>query len=133
MESEFYLQALREWDERYGDLVLGKRIWQIASAGLMLLSLILPLGIVWTSARTKVIPFLVEVDMLGYAITIPAALTARTSPEVPTILAGKSRVPRGRDCESHAPDRPPGFDRAQHDRSFPQNGRRRERDTDARR
>ena len=30
MESEFYLQARREWDERYGDLVLGKRNWQIA-------------------------------------------------------------------------------------------------------
>jgi hypothetical protein len=30
MESEFYLQARREWDERYGDLVLGGRreeIW----------------------------------------------------------------------------------------------------------
>jgi hypothetical protein len=39
MESEFYLQARREWDERYGDLVLGKRNWQITSAGLMLLSL----------------------------------------------------------------------------------------------
>ena len=24
MESEFYLEARREWDERYGDLVLGK-------------------------------------------------------------------------------------------------------------
>ena len=30
MESEFYLQARREWDERYGDLVLGKRNPQIA-------------------------------------------------------------------------------------------------------
>src|SRR5258708_25747621 len=75
MESEFYLQARREWDERYGDLVLGKRNWQIASGGLMLLSLILALGIVWMSARTKVIPFLVEVDKLAYAITIPTALT----------------------------------------------------------
>jgi type IV secretory pathway TrbF-like protein len=37
MESDFYLQARREWDERYGDLVLGKRNWQITSAGLMLL------------------------------------------------------------------------------------------------
>jgi type IV secretion system protein TrbF len=71
MESEFYIQARREWDERYGDLVLGKRNWQITSAGLMLLSLILALGIVWMSARTKVIPFVVEVDKLGYALTIP--------------------------------------------------------------
>jgi len=65
MESEFYLQARREWDERYGDLVLGKCNWQITSAGLLLLSLILALGIVWMSARTKVIPFVVEVDKLG--------------------------------------------------------------------
>jgi hypothetical protein len=56
MSTEFYIQARREWDERYGDLVLGKRNWQIASAGLMLVSLILALGIVWMSARTKVIP-----------------------------------------------------------------------------
>jgi type IV secretion system protein VirB5 len=76
MESDFYLQARREWDERYADLVLGKRNWQITSAGLMLLSLILALGIVWMSARTKVIRFVVEVDKLGYAITIPTALTA---------------------------------------------------------
>ena len=75
MEGEFYLQARREWDERCGDLVLGKRNWQITSAGLMLLSLILALGIVCMSARTKVIPFVVEVDKLGYAITIPTALT----------------------------------------------------------
>src|SRR5271155_5868667 len=80
MDSEFYLQARREWDERYGDLVLGKRNWQITSAGLMLLSLILALGIVWMSARTKVIPFVVEVDKLGYAITIPTELTASNVP-----------------------------------------------------
>jgi type IV secretory pathway TrbF-like protein len=38
---------------RYGDLVLGKRNWQITSAGLMLLSLVLALGVVWMSAWTK--------------------------------------------------------------------------------
>jgi type IV secretory pathway TrbF-like protein len=80
MESEFYLQARREWDERNSDLVLGKRNWQIASAGLMLLSLILALGIVWMSVRTKVITFVVEVDKLGYAITIPTAPTASNTP-----------------------------------------------------
>src|SRR5260370_6382151 len=107
MESEFYLQARREWDERYGDLVLGKRNWQIASGGLMLLSLILALGIVWMSARTKVIPFVVEVDKLGYAITIPTALTPSTTPatvermkryEIAAFIrnaGGQGRVPEG--------------------------------------
>src|SRR5437899_2546166 len=76
MDSEFYIQARREWDERYGDLVLGKRNCQITSAGLMLLSLILALRIVWTSARTKVIPYVVEVDKLGCAIATSTALAA---------------------------------------------------------
>ena len=80
MESEFYLQARREWDERYGDLVLGKRNWQIASAGLMLLSFVLAFGIVWESARAKVVPYVVEVDKLGYALTIPTALNAASTP-----------------------------------------------------
>src|SRR5882672_9113385 len=80
MESEFYLQARREWDERYGDLVLGKRNWQIASAGLMLLCFMLTFEIVWESARAKVIPYGVEVDKLGYAITIPTALSASNTP-----------------------------------------------------
>jgi hypothetical protein len=53
--------------------------WQIAFAGLMLLTLILALGIVWMGARTKVIPYVVEVDKLGYAITIPTALTASST------------------------------------------------------
>jgi type IV secretion system protein VirB5 len=80
MNGESYIQARREWDERYADLVLGKRNWQITSGGLMLLSLILALGIVWISARTKVIPYVVEVDKLGYAITIPTALTVSNTP-----------------------------------------------------
>jgi type IV secretory pathway TrbF-like protein len=42
----------------------------------MLLNLVLALGIVWMSARSKVIPYIVEMDRLGYAITSPTALAA---------------------------------------------------------
>ncbi len=38
MEINPYLEARREWDERYAYLVLGKRNWQIAAGGLLLLS-----------------------------------------------------------------------------------------------
>ena len=47
MESSVYQRARQEWDERYADLVLGKRNWQIAAGGLLLLSLILASGFVW--------------------------------------------------------------------------------------
>jgi type IV secretion system protein VirB5 len=80
MDSQFYLSARREWDERYADLVLGKRNWQIAFASLMLLTLVLGCGTIWMSARFKVVPYVVEVDKLGYAMTIPSALTSTSVP-----------------------------------------------------
>ena len=39
-----YLRARKDWDDRYADLVLGKRNWQIAAVGLLLLSLIFASG-----------------------------------------------------------------------------------------
>jgi len=56
MESNPYLEARREWDERYADLVLGKRNWQIAACGLLLLSLILASGIVWLGNHSRYVP-----------------------------------------------------------------------------
>lgn len=84
MESNPYLEARREWDERYADLVLGKRNWQIAAGGLLLLSLILAGGIVWISNRSRYIPYVVEVDKLGYALTVPQPLTPAAVPDVTT-------------------------------------------------
>jgi type IV secretory pathway TrbF-like protein len=50
MEGSVYLKARQEWDERYADLVLGKRNWQITAAGMMAITLVLASG--WSgSAR----------------------------------------------------------------------------------
>jgi type IV secretion system protein VirB5 len=77
-----YVEARREWDERYADLVLGKRNWQITAGGLLAASLILATGIVWLSTRSRYIPYVVEVDKLGYALTVPEPLTLSSAPEV---------------------------------------------------
>ena len=74
MNSNPYVEARREWDERYADLVLGKRNWQITAGGLLLLSLILAAGVVWQSTRSRFIPYVVEVDKLGYGLTVPKPL-----------------------------------------------------------
>ncbi len=84
MERDLYVQARREWDERYADLVLGKRNWQIAAGGLLVLSVILASGMVWLSRRSRYIPYVVEVDKLGYALTVPQPLTPAASPDVTT-------------------------------------------------
>jgi type IV secretory pathway TrbF-like protein len=55
-----YAQGWREWDERYADLVLGKRNWQITAAGLMVITLVLAFGMVWLSTRSKFVPYVVE-------------------------------------------------------------------------
>jgi type IV secretion system protein TrbF len=80
MNSNPYVEARREWDERYADLVLGKRNWQIAAGGLLLLSLILAGGVVWQSTRSRFIPYVVEVDKLGYGLTVPKPLIPSTDP-----------------------------------------------------
>jgi type IV secretory pathway TrbF-like protein len=79
MSSNLYVEARREWDERYADLVLGKRNWQIAAGGLLAATLILAGGIVWQATRSRYIPYIVEVDKLGYALTVPQPLTASTT------------------------------------------------------
>ena len=82
MATNPYVEARREWDERYADLVLGKRNWQIAAAGSLAVSLILASGLVWQSARSRYIPYVVEVDKLGYALTVPRALTPSSTADV---------------------------------------------------
>lgn len=82
MAANPYVEARREWDERYADLVLGKRNWQIATGGLLVVSLILASGIVWLATRSRYIPYVVEVDKLGYALTVPQPLTPVSIPDV---------------------------------------------------
>src|ERR1700686_1798401 len=79
MEGTVYLKARQEWDERYADLVLDKRNWQITAAGMMAITLVLAFGMVWVSTHSKFVPYVVEVDKLGYAIGAPSALTENTT------------------------------------------------------
>src|SRR5579863_433100 len=79
MEGSVYLKARQEWDERYADLVLGKRNWQITAGGLMAVTLVLAFGMVWVSTRSRFVPYVVEVDKLGYALAAPSALTESTT------------------------------------------------------
>jgi type IV secretory pathway TrbF-like protein len=82
MSSNLDVEARRDWDERYADLVLGKRNWQIAVGGSLLLSLTLAGGMVWLISRSRYIPYVVEVDKLGYALTVPQPLTPTSIPDV---------------------------------------------------
>jgi type IV secretion system protein VirB5 len=77
-----YAEGWRAWDERYADLVIGKRNWQLAAGGLLVVSIILAAGMVWLSSRSKYIVYAVQVDKLGYALTQAQPLTPAAAPDV---------------------------------------------------
>jgi type IV secretion system protein TrbF len=63
-----YLAARREWDERYGEFITRARNWRTMAIISALVALIATGGMLWQSARSRVIPFVVLVDSLGRPI-----------------------------------------------------------------
>ena len=60
-----YLAARREWDERYGEFITRARNWRTMAAISGLVALVATSGMVWLSASSRVVPFVVLVDSLG--------------------------------------------------------------------
>jgi type IV secretion system protein TrbF len=60
-----YLAARREWDERYGDFITRARNWRTMAAISGMVALLATGGMVWLSARSHLVPFVVLVDSLG--------------------------------------------------------------------
>jgi type IV secretion system protein TrbF len=60
-----YLVARREWDERYGDQITRARNWRKMAALCALIALLETGGLLWMSARSRVLPFVVLLDHLG--------------------------------------------------------------------
>jgi len=60
-----YLAARHEWDERYGDFITRAKNWRTMALVCALLALLATGGIVWLSARSRVVPFVVLIDSLG--------------------------------------------------------------------
>lgn len=68
-----YLEARREWNERYGDYIARANNWRLAALGSLLVSAILAVGIVWLSSQSRIVPYIVEVDTLGQAAAVKPA------------------------------------------------------------
>ena len=63
-----YLAARREWDERYGDFITRAKNWRTMAVISALVALVATGGMLWQSARSRVVPFVVLVDSLGRPI-----------------------------------------------------------------
>ncbi|MBC5825375.1 MAG: conjugal transfer protein [Candidatus Eremiobacteraeota bacterium] len=72
-DSDPYLNARREWNERYGSYIARARNWRYAALGSIIVSAILAVGVIWLASQSKLVPFVVEVDKLGQAVAVKRA------------------------------------------------------------
>src|SRR5947207_11665473 len=75
-DSNPYVEARSEWNDRYLELVRERRWWQIVAGTELALSLILAGGLISVSVKQKTVPYVVEVDSLGAALAIKPAENA---------------------------------------------------------
>jgi type IV secretion system protein TrbF len=74
-----YLAARREWDERYGDFINRARNWRTVALFCSLAALVAVGGVVWLSARSRIVPFVVLLDSLGRPVASGIAEQATVS------------------------------------------------------
>ena len=65
-----YVEARREWNDRYLELVRERRLWQVVASAELVVLLVAVAGLVWLSLQHKTVPYVVEVDSLGAALAI---------------------------------------------------------------
>src|SRR5262245_19977631 len=68
-----YVEARREWNDRYLDLVRARRWWQVAAVSELALIATLGSGLIALSLQHKTVPYVVEVDSLGAAVAVKPA------------------------------------------------------------
>jgi len=77
-----YVEARREWNERYGDYIQQAHHWRTMAVVSGLVALIAVIGMAYIGAQNKIVPYVVEVDKLGQVAAIakadhPAAVDPR--------------------------------------------------------
>ena len=60
-----FLDARREWNERFGEYVSAKRMWQSVALISLVMAGSTMLYAMYLSSQTKVVPYIVEVNKLG--------------------------------------------------------------------
>ena len=76
-----YLAARRDWDERYGDQIRRAHNWRTIAFACSLIALVATAGVVWISARSRIVPFVVVTDNLGRPVASGLADQATSADE----------------------------------------------------
>ncbi|MGC8592520.1 VirB8/TrbF family protein [Acidithiobacillus sp.] len=65
-----YLNARREWDERYGDALTRAQNWRLFAFGAIGVAAVACLGIAYIGAQSKIKPYVVAIDRMGNPIAM---------------------------------------------------------------
>lgn len=68
-----YLRARDEWDNRLMDLATSRYNWMLFASALLILNALLCCALLWQAGRSKVVPYVVEVDRHGQAVAFGPA------------------------------------------------------------
>lgn len=67
-----YLNARREWNERYGEYIQAAYHWKLIAMGSIAAAIISISGAVYIGSRSKFVPYIVEVDPKGHILNTAA-------------------------------------------------------------
>ncbi|TQV61751.1 MAG: conjugal transfer protein TrbF [Sulfurovum sp.] len=76
-----YLDARREWNERYGDYIAQASNWRLVALISTFIALLAVIGVIWIGSQSKFIPYVVEVDKLGQGVAISPASQVKSYDE----------------------------------------------------
>ncbi len=79
-----YLNAKREWDERYGDSLTRARNWRLAAICSIGVAALAVCGIAYIGSQSKIQPMVVTLDKLGSPIAFAKPATGRVEQRILT-------------------------------------------------
>lgn len=71
--SAVYLAGRREWNERYGSYIAQRDAWRMTALASLGVAAVAVAGVVWLSAQSRVVPYVVEVNKLGDELAVRRA------------------------------------------------------------
>lgn len=85
-----YLDARREWNERYGEFVAQAKQWRVIAALCCATAFAAVVGVVWIGSQSKLVPYLVEVTRKGEVVSghLASPTSAMNDDLVRSIVAG---------------------------------------------
>jgi type IV secretory pathway TrbF-like protein len=79
--TNVYLNARREWNERYGSYIAREKAWRLTAILALSCAVISITGVIFLASQNRLVPYVVAVDKLGSVVTVRRADVAAAPDE----------------------------------------------------